>query len=214
MCGARIALLQNSKAQNEGSKTLRGADRGVQNSAGHRSRTPKLCGAKIEGRCAPQSYGSFVLCHAEFGTSHSVPRWVMEQCNPCPANLWRQIFSGQNNHNFFLSRNSYFLDASVISSNNKFPRRQHTFFQKPWYAVDNWPPTNDHRPPTTDYRPLTTTDHHWPLTLKNGKQHWIMKKKPLDDENRQWSMWKPALDNGKLKLVNANRHTHRYWHWY
>ena len=94
--------LQNSGGHRlHGSKTPQGRSLGVQSSAGHKLWGPKLRGAKIEGKFAPQTFGLLNLCPAEFWTPQPVPRWVLEQCNLCPAKFWRHSFSGQNTNRFF-----------------------------------------------------------------------------------------------------------------
>ncbi len=80
--GAQVALLQ----------TPWGTGCRVQKSAKQRLRGPKLCGANIEGKFAPQSFGPLNLCPAEFWTPQPVPRGVLEQCNLCPAEFWRHSF--------------------------------------------------------------------------------------------------------------------------
>ena len=55
-------------------------------------RGPKLCGANIEGKIAPRSFGPLNLCLAEFWTRQPVPNGVLEQCNLCPAKFWRHSF--------------------------------------------------------------------------------------------------------------------------
>ena len=64
----------------------------LQNSAGHRLKGQKICGANIEGKFAPRSFGPLNLCPAEFCTPQPVPRGVLEQCNLCPSEFWRHSF--------------------------------------------------------------------------------------------------------------------------
>ena len=85
-------------------RTPRGTLWGVQNSAGRRLRGPKLCGAKIEGKFAPQSFGPLKVCPTEF--------W----CNATCALLSHgDVVSVNKNHikNFLIFKSHFW--ATVIS---------------------------------------------------------------------------------------------------
>ena len=104
LCRAQVALLQNS--------------------AGHRLRGPKLCGAQIERSKTLRGKFAFNICPAEFwtpqplpcgfldpstcaprsfGAMQPVPRGVLEQCNLCPAEFWSNAICAPRNFGDIIS---------------------------------------------------------------------------------------------------------------
>ena len=67
LCGAQVALLQNS--------------------AGHRLRGPKLCGAQVEGSKTPRGKFAFNICPAEFWTPQPLPREVLDPPTCAPRSF-------------------------------------------------------------------------------------------------------------------------------
>ena len=100
--GKGCIAIKLREARNKGSKTPRGKEQRLHDSAGQRTKAPLLRGAKNEGKFALQFHGDFVLCPAELWGLRSLPRVVMEQCNLCPANSQRHSFRGKSNHKHYL----------------------------------------------------------------------------------------------------------------
>ena len=89
VCRAKVALLQN----------LAGQERGVQNTAGQRTKAPLFCGVNCllslpRGVMEPLFFAS--RCFAPLTL---YPHRVLEQCNLCLAMSQTHSFRSQNNNN-------------------------------------------------------------------------------------------------------------------
>ena len=70
------------------SPKLRGAQVALlQNSAGHRLRGPKLCGAQIEGSKTPRGEFAFNIGHAEMWTPQPLPRGFLDPLTCAPRSF-------------------------------------------------------------------------------------------------------------------------------
>ena len=70
------------------SPKLRGAQVALlQNSAGHRLRGPKLCGAQVEGSKTPRRKFAFIICPAEFWTPQPLPRGFLDPSTCAPQSF-------------------------------------------------------------------------------------------------------------------------------
>ena len=59
----------------------------LQNSAEHRLRGPKLCGAPIEGSKTPRGKFAFNICPAEFWTPQPLPRGFVDPSTCAPRSF-------------------------------------------------------------------------------------------------------------------------------
>ena len=59
----------------------------LQNSAGHRLKGPKLCGAQVEGSKTARGKFAFNICPAEFWTPQPLPRRFLDPSTCAPRSF-------------------------------------------------------------------------------------------------------------------------------